>query len=148
MQEAVCPAACRGGRTLSALVAAQAHTQFLNSSTPCTATWHLLCKPLIPSKWGRYDTDEWKWWKNELTWAQGAVFSSQVSVGAYTDFCLSDTTKVSAREDGCLSAPGEPDGATWPSLVSVGTLQGHVSQSQHLCMATRGVVPHPATPSV
>lgn len=35
-------------------------------------------------------------------WAQGDVFSSQVSMGAYTDFCLSDATSVSAPADGCL----------------------------------------------
>lgn len=107
---------------LSALVMAQEHAQFLNTSTPCTATRHLLCKLLLPSKWGRCDMHEYKWCKGELRWAQGAVSSSQASVVACTDFCLSDTTNVSARADGCLWALGEPDGSTWPSLVSMVTL--------------------------
>lgn len=90
------------------------HTLFLNTSTSYTALWHLLYKLLIASKWGRYDIHECKRWKDELMWAQGAVFSSQVSTGAYTDFCLSDATSVSAPADGCLWAPGEPGGSTWP----------------------------------
>jgi len=102
MQGVVSPAACCEGRTLSVLVTAQAHTQFLNTSTPCIATWHVLYKSLIASKCGGYDKHECKWWKDGLMWTQGDVFSSQVSMGVDTNSCFPDPTNVRACADGCL----------------------------------------------
>lgn len=98
MQGAVSPAACCGVKTLFMLAIVRAHTQFLSSSTTCTAIRHLLCKVLVASKWGRYDIYGCRWWKHELTCMQGAVFLSQISVGAYRDSCLSYTTNVVVYE--------------------------------------------------
>lgn len=59
------------------LVTARAHNHLLNTSISHTAIWHLLHKLLLAGKWGRSGIRECKSWKDELTWPEGAVLSSQ-----------------------------------------------------------------------